>query len=100
VADAILAELQRITPPAAGPIDANDKIKSGIARAARRLGINYRRGGTSRRGSLARGVAAGSSTSLFFTIFSRFDTKFLTVGYCAICKSRAPGLLKPVVSSG
>jgi hypothetical protein len=40
---AILAELQRITRLAAGPIDANDNIKSAIARAARRLGLNYRR---------------------------------------------------------
>jgi hypothetical protein len=43
MADAILAELQRITRLAAGPMEADDNIKSAIARAARRLGLNYRR---------------------------------------------------------
>jgi hypothetical protein len=37
---AILAELQRITRLAAGPIDVNDDTKSAIARAAHRLGLN------------------------------------------------------------
>jgi hypothetical protein len=35
MADSGSAELQRITRLAAGPIDANDNIKSAIARAAR-----------------------------------------------------------------
>jgi len=39
----VLAEMQRISHLAAGPLKVEDNVKSRIAKAARRLGLSYRR---------------------------------------------------------